>query len=104
MNLNSIEDLLFVWTAPTHNFFLFSGSYTADGAGSSGHRGKKKTLEELFKPPLDIMFKGDWQSVRDSASAAKKWLIVNIQASPRLLNIKGQCSYTILALKVVCFY
>lgn len=25
------------------------------------------------------MFKGGWQSVRDAASAAKKWLIVNIQ-------------------------
>ena len=28
-----------------------------------------------------MMYKGDWQSVRDSASAAKKWLIVNIQVT-----------------------
>ena len=42
-------------------------------------KGKKRTLEELFKPPLDIMYKGDWQSARDAATAAKKWLLVNIQ-------------------------
>jgi hypothetical protein len=59
----------------------FSGSISSESEGTSGHRGKKKTLEELFKPPLDIMFKGDWQSVRDSASAAKKWLMVNIQVT-----------------------
>ena len=25
------------------------------------------------------MYKGDWQSARDAATAAKKWLLVNIQ-------------------------
>jgi len=42
-------------------------------------KGKKRTLEELFKPPIDMMFKGDFQSARDSATSAKKWLMVNIQ-------------------------
>ena len=42
---------------------------------------QNQPYEELFKPPLDMMYKGDWQSVRDSASAAKKWLIVNIQVT-----------------------
>jgi hypothetical protein len=64
---------------------FFSGNYSdGDNNSSSSSRGKKRTLEELFKPPLDIMFKGDWQSVRDAATAAKKWLIVNIQV--RTLN------------------
>lgn len=40
---------------------------------------KKKTLEELFKPPLDLMFQGDWQSARDHAAKTKRWLLVNIQ-------------------------
>merc|ERR1719468_318033 len=47
--------------------------------GSTSRRGKKRTLEELFKPPLDIMFKGDFQTARDSATSAKKWLMINIQ-------------------------
>ena len=36
-------------------------------------------MEELFKPPLDIMFQGDWQMARDRAEGAKKWLLINIQ-------------------------
>ena len=61
-----------------------SGSY--DGGGGSGgggslpvDRGKKRTLEELFKPPIDITFKGDWRSAREAAESANKWLLVNIQ-------------------------
>jgi len=42
-------------------------------------KSKKKTLEELFKPPLDLMFQGDWQSARDHADRTKRWLLVNIQ-------------------------
>ena len=42
-------------------------------------KSKKKTLEELFKPPLDLMYQGDWQSARDHADKTKRWLLVNIQ-------------------------
>eukprot|EP00088_Acartia_fossae_P041974 TRINITY_DN4393_c0_g1_i4.p1 TRINITY_DN4393_c0_g1~~TRINITY_DN4393_c0_g1_i4.p1 ORF type:complete len:532 (+),score=166.90 TRINITY_DN4393_c0_g1_i4:54-1649(+) len=59
------------------------------GPGAGGARGrvdppgysrsKKRTLEDLFKPPLDIMFQGDWQSARDRASTSGRWLLVNIQ-------------------------
>lgn len=52
---------------------------TENYENGSARRGKKRTLEELFKPPLDIMFKGDFQSARDTASTAKKWLMINIQ-------------------------
>ncbi len=48
---------------------------------------KKRTLEELFKPPLDIMFKGDWQAARETAEAANKWLLVNIQVQNTCLQI-----------------
>lgn len=42
-------------------------------------RSKKRTLEELFKPPLDIMHQEDWQSTRDHAVNTNRWLLVNIQ-------------------------
>jgi len=63
------------------NFSQEARSYENGAAGSQGasRRGKKRTLEELFKPPIDVMFKGDFQSARDSATVAKKWLLVNIQ-------------------------
>lgn len=42
-------------------------------------RSKKRTLEDLFKPPLEIMYQGDWQSARDQATSSGRWLLVNIQ-------------------------
>lgn len=48
-------------------------------AGLPVNRSKKRTLEELFKPPLDLMWQGDWQSARDHASSTHRWLLVNIQ-------------------------
>jgi len=54
-----------------------TGSRDPPGVSQS----KKKTLEELFKPPLDLMHQGDWQSARDTASSSGRWLLVNIQDS-----------------------
>jgi hypothetical protein len=51
----------------------------AEVPGLPVDRSKKRTLEELFKPPLDLMWQGDWQSARDQASNSKRWLLVNIQ-------------------------
>jgi len=50
-------------------------------AGLPVSRSKKRTLEELFKPPLDLMWQGDWQSARDQAAKTNRWLLVNIQDS-----------------------
>ena len=48
-------------------------------AGLPVSKSKKRTLEDLFKPPLDILYQGDWQSARDLASSSGRWLLVNIQ-------------------------
>eukprot|EP00092_Neocalanus_flemingeri_P015956 GFUD01017273.1.p1 GENE.GFUD01017273.1~~GFUD01017273.1.p1 ORF type:complete len:450 (-),score=171.83 GFUD01017273.1:167-1516(-) len=48
-------------------------------AGLPISKSKKRTLEELFKPPLDMMWQGDWQSARDHAAKTNRWLLVNIQ-------------------------
>lgn len=50
-------------------------------AGLPVSRSKKRTLEELFKPPLDMMYQGDWQGARDHAAKTNRWLLVNIQDS-----------------------
>ena len=69
---------------------VFDGfrNFGAEGASSSSgasslpvSAGKKRSLEELFKPPVDVTFKGDWQAARDAAEASKKWLLVNVQDS-----------------------
>lgn len=48
-------------------------------AGLPVSKSKKRTLEDLFKPPLDLLYQGDWQSARDLASSSGRWLLVNIQ-------------------------
>lgn len=61
---------------------VFAESYDAKDHPSSS-KSKKRTLEELFRPPVDLMFKGDWQMARDKAVDDRKWLMVNIQVSLR---------------------
>ena len=41
-------------------------------AGLPVSKSKKRTLEELFKPPLDMMWQDDWQSARDHASKTNR--------------------------------
>ncbi|EFX89353.1 hypothetical protein DAPPUDRAFT_190703 [Daphnia pulex] len=45
------------------------------GASMSG----KRTLEELFRPPIDMMFNGNLLNARDTGKTVKKWIMVNIQ-------------------------
>ena len=67
-------------TAKYPQYGFFPSAPRLEGQrGVASRRGKKRTLEELFKPPIDIIFKGDLQTARDSATSAKKWLLVNIQ-------------------------
>ncbi|EFO20698.2 UBX domain-containing protein [Loa loa] len=40
---------------------------------------KRVTLQNLFRPPIDIMFNGDWDAVRAEAQLHGHWLLVNIQ-------------------------
>ncbi|XP_076113727.1 UBX domain-containing protein 7-like [Mytilus galloprovincialis] len=40
---------------------------------------KKRTLEDLFRPPIDITFKGTLASLRDEGKTRNKWLLVNVQ-------------------------
>lgn len=40
---------------------------------------KRKTLEDLFRPPLDLIHRGSFQSAREVGKASNKWLMVNIQ-------------------------
>ncbi|OZC06081.1 UBX domain protein [Onchocerca flexuosa] len=40
---------------------------------------KRVTLQNLFRPPVDIMFSGDWDAVRAEAQLRGHWLLVNVQ-------------------------
>lgn len=49
------------------------------GASGNGASSRATTIEDLFRPPLDLMFRGDFVSARDKSTAENKWLLVNIQ-------------------------
>lgn len=40
---------------------------------------KKRTLEDLFRPPLDLMHKGTFVTAREAGQTQGKWLMVNVQ-------------------------
>ncbi|XP_065840616.1 UBX domain-containing protein 7-like [Oscarella lobularis] len=40
---------------------------------------KRKTLEGLFRPPVDITFSGSFDQAKEYACARGKWLLVNVQ-------------------------
>ncbi|RWS25434.1 UBX domain-containing protein 7-like protein [Leptotrombidium deliense] len=48
-------------------------------AGQSGSYIKRRTLEDLFRPPLDLLFRGSMELAREKGSKQNKWLMVNIQ-------------------------
>lgn len=47
------------------------------GAKKSG--AKMDRLAELFRPPFDIMFQGDFEDAKRMAERKEMWLLINIQ-------------------------
>ena len=50
-------------------------------AFSNGDDQNKNGLEELYRPPFELMFKGSFEQAKSEASGQGKWLIVNIQST-----------------------
>jgi thioredoxin-related protein len=40
---------------------------------------KRKRLEDLFRPPVDLIFGGSFQAARDAGTRENRWILVNIQ-------------------------
>jgi thioredoxin-related protein len=64
---------------------IFSGrqeeemTQRASGARKSSQRNKSKRLEDLFRPPCDILFLGTFNEAREHAKSINRWLLVNVQ-------------------------
>ncbi|XP_052261535.1 UBX domain-containing protein 7-like isoform X2 [Dreissena polymorpha] len=49
-------------------------------SGPSGSRTRKtRTLQDLFRPPLDLTYKGTFVNAREAGKSQGRWLLVNIQ-------------------------
>lgn len=49
------------------------------GGARRSHRSKMKRLEDLFRPPCDILFLGTFMEAREQAKGINRWLLVNVQ-------------------------
>ncbi|XP_066967339.1 UBX domain-containing protein 7 isoform X1 [Macrobrachium rosenbergii] len=59
-----------------------AGPSTSSSLPNASHdRRKMKTLEDLFRPPMDLIFRGTFQAARDHGVSKKRWLMVNVQDS-----------------------
>ncbi|KAJ8667175.1 hypothetical protein QAD02_008837 [Eretmocerus hayati] len=51
----------------------------ASGTRRPSQRSKSKRLEDLFRPPCDILFLGTFNEAREYAKSINRWLLVNVQ-------------------------
>ncbi|XP_046581712.1 UBX domain-containing protein 7-like [Haliotis rubra] len=57
-----------------------TGNHSRSGVeGGGGGGNKQRTLEDLFRPPIDLTYKGTFQNARDNGTRQNKWLLVNVQ-------------------------
>ncbi|KAI8997236.1 hypothetical protein BDB01DRAFT_770364 [Pilobolus umbonatus] len=63
-----------------------SGEASTSGTGSrspdtlaNGPFDRGRKLAEIFRPPFDIMFCGNFEEARESAKEKNQWLLINIQ-------------------------
>lgn len=56
------------------------------GSSASGQpRPKRSKLEDVFRPPTDMIFSGTFQMVKEYAKNDNSWLMVNLQDNKEFL-------------------
>ena len=53
----------------------------SDPEAAAANDSKIKTLEDLFRPPLDLIFIGNMDAAKTEGCRTNKWLLVNVQNS-----------------------
>jgi hypothetical protein len=51
----------------------------SDPEGASVGSTKRRTLEDLFRPPLDLLFRGSMDAAREQGIRLNRWLMINVQ-------------------------
>ncbi|CAF0951978.1 unnamed protein product [Brachionus calyciflorus] len=50
-----------------------------DGLPSSSHSSKAKSLAALYKPPIDLLFKGSFEASKIEGCNKNRWIMLNVQ-------------------------
>ncbi len=45
----------------------------------AAEQSKLRTLANIFRPPLEVLFTGSFEQAKREGSLQKRWLLVNIQ-------------------------
>lgn len=56
------------------------------GEGSSS-KTRRNRLEDVFRPPVDLIYAGTFQMVKEFTKNENKWLIVNLQDNTEFLSL-----------------
>lgn len=48
---------------------------------SSNQVKSKRDLASMFRPPIELIFQGDWDMALETAKSKKQWMLINIQNS-----------------------
>ncbi|KAJ2874925.1 UBX domain protein Ubx2, partial [Coemansia asiatica] len=64
---------------PFRDFAQEAAEIAGDASASSAASSRRNRLAELFKPPFDIMYRGDFSSARQAARESGKWVLINVQ-------------------------
>jgi hypothetical protein len=78
---NSVFDKFrdFEAEAKAHAKALASTSKDKSAADKPEHNSKRQTLEALFRPPVEIMHRGTFETAKEEAIVHNRWLMVNVQ-------------------------
>lgn len=57
-----------------------------DDIEMADERPETANLQDLFSPPREIMFRGDWQQAKDFGKNIDRWILVNIQKDSEFLS------------------
>ena len=69
-----VKDYSFGFNGTTTQFTNWREHHTVEGQQRSSG------LDSLFRPPVDLIFTGKWEAVKQAGEQQKKWLLVNIQS------------------------
>lgn len=69
----------------------FNNSNTTDTSESeplspSNATHRPTNLQDLFSPPVDILYQGSWEQTREMAKENNKWILANIQKDSEFLS------------------
>jgi len=52
---------------------------TEPGAASSSNSSKMKSLAAMYRPPIEILFKGSFEASKIQGTKSNKWILLNVQ-------------------------